>query len=348
MPEPPAPRLPWGALLAVFAALLAGAVLFAVRAHDEPGLPVYFGVPKFTLTDQDGRRVTDTDLRGHVWVVDFVFTGCTTTCPELGSRYYELAELFPGDVKLVSITVDPDRDTPAVMREYMTRHYKSDLARWWWLTGDKRTIYDLMQHGFKVGEPDAPTATDIPHTPLILLVDARGRVRGSYDGTDYEGTFKTRLIPDLRALHEAQKPLRHARRLSAVNAALNATSALLLSLGLVLIRLRRSGAHQACMLATCFVSLLFLASYAFYHLVVGSVRFAGEGWVRPVYFGILLSHTVLALTIVPLAVVTLARGLGGRFDRHRAIAKWTLPLWLYVSVTGVIVYVLLYVAYPGR
>lgn len=92
-------------------------------------------------------------------------------------------------------------------------------------------------------------------------------------------------------------------------------------------------------------SVLFLASYVIYHLRVGVVHFMGQGWIRPVYFTLLTTHTILAIVIVPLAVITLSRALTSRFDRHRAIARWTLPIWLYVSVTGVIVYLLLYRLY---
>lgn len=101
-------------------------------------------------------------------------------------------------------------------------------------------------------------------------------------------------------------------------------------------------AHRACMIAALTVSSLFLISYLIYHAQVGSVRFQGQGWVRPLYFSILLSHTTLAMGLVPLAALTLRNALKRRFDRHRRIARWTLPVWLYVSVTGVIVYLMLY------
>lgn len=130
--------------------------------------------------------------------------------------------------------------------------------------------------------------------------------------------------------------------LPAVNAGLNATTALLLSIGWAMIRRRRVAAHRACMLSAFAVSTLFLASYLFYHAHAGLRHFQGSGWIRPVYFAILFSHTVLAAAIVPLAVVTAGLGLSARFPRHRRIARWTLPLWLYVSLTGVVVYVLLY------
>jgi len=133
--------------------------------------------------------------------------------------------------------------------------------------------------------------------------------------------------------------------LPTVNAGLNSLSALLLVSGFVCIRRRRITAHRRCMLAAFSTSCLFLVSYLVYHAQVGSVRFTGQGWIRPVYFAILISHTVLAAAIVPLAVVTLRRGLRADFARHRRIARWTLPIWMYVSITGVVVYLLLYHVY---
>ncbi len=130
--------------------------------------------------------------------------------------------------------------------------------------------------------------------------------------------------------------------LPTVNASLNATTSVLLVTGWLLIRRKKIAAHRAVMITALAVSVLFLASYLYYHAHIGSKPFEGRGWIRPVYFSILLSHTVLAAAVVPLALVTLVRGLRARYDRHRAIARWTLPIWLYVSVTGVIVYVLLY------
>lgn len=130
--------------------------------------------------------------------------------------------------------------------------------------------------------------------------------------------------------------------LPAVNAFLNGTSAVLLSAGFVFIRRKHIAAHRACMLSAFGVSALFLVSYLVYHAQAGSVPFQGRGWVRPVYFALLLSHIVLAAVIVPLALTTIHRAWTGRFDRHRRIARWTLPIWLYVSVTGVLIYLMLY------
>ena len=132
------------------------------------------------------------------------------------------------------------------------------------------------------------------------------------------------------------------RDLPTLNAALNALSAILLATGYVLIRKRRIAAHRRAMISAFVCSTLFLVSYLVYHFQVGSVRFPGTGAARTLYLAILLSHTLLAAAVPVLAPITLFRGLASRFDRHRAIARWTLPIWLYVSVTGVAVYWMLY------
>ena len=127
-----------------------------------------------------------------------------------------------------------------------------------------------------------------------------------------------------------------------IDASLNGTSAVLLLTGRSLIKHGRMAAHRAVMITALVSSSLFLTSYLYYHWHVGSIHFQGQGWTRPVYFSILISHTILAAAIVPMIIITLSRALRGRFDRHRAIARWTYPLWMYVSVTGVIVYFMLY------
>ena len=135
--------------------------------------------------------------------------------------------------------------------------------------------------------------------------------------------------------------------LPALNAALNALSACLAVTGYIRIRRGDVPGHRRCMLSAVGASALFLAGYLILRYVAGLTRFAGEGWIRPVYFAVLLTHTVLAAVIVPMVLVTLARDLREDFDRHRRVARWTLPLWLYVSVTGVLIYWLLYHLYPA-
>ncbi len=128
----------------------------------------------------------------------------------------------------------------------------------------------------------------------------------------------------------------------ALNAVLNGASAALLAAGYRFIRGKQVTRHRICMAAAVGTSSIFLVSYLYYHWHVGSVHFQGTGWSRPVYFTILLSHTILAASLLVLVPITLARALRQRFDRHRAIARWTLPIWMYVSVTGVVIYLMLY------
>jgi uncharacterized membrane protein YozB (DUF420 family) len=130
--------------------------------------------------------------------------------------------------------------------------------------------------------------------------------------------------------------------LPTLNAVLNATSAILLACGFAMIRRRRVTAHRACMIAAFAASLLFLTSYTIYHAQAGSRPFPGHGIARPIYFAILISHVTLAALILPMAILTLTRALRAQYARHMKIARWTLPIWLYVSVTGVVIYVMLY------
>ena len=133
--------------------------------------------------------------------------------------------------------------------------------------------------------------------------------------------------------------------LPSVNATLNATSAVLLIVGYYHIRQGRQQVHRACMLAAFSVSVLFLVSYLVYHFHAGATHFTGQGWIRSVYFVLLISHTILAALVPFLALLTLSRALRQQFERHRILARWTLPVWLYVSVTGVVIYWLLYHVY---
>lgn len=127
-----------------------------------------------------------------------------------------------------------------------------------------------------------------------------------------------------------------------LNAALNSSSFVFLLLGYFFIKRKNVRAHKICMLTVFGLSSLFLTSYLIYHFNHGSQPFPGEGWLRPVYFSILITHTLLASAILPMALVTLYRGLTRKFESHKKIARWTLPIWLYVSITGVLIYLMLY------
>ena len=134
----------------------------------------------------------------------------------------------------------------------------------------------------------------------------------------------------------------------ALNATLNGASAVLITTGRALIGRKQVRLHRACMIAAVVTSSIFLICYLYYHAHVGSVRFPGQGWVRPLYFTILISHTILAAAVVPLVLLSLSYGLRARFDRHRRISRWTFPVWLYVSVTGVVIYIMLYQIYGAH
>jgi putative membrane protein len=135
---------------------------------------------------------------------------------------------------------------------------------------------------------------------------------------------------------------------AALNASLNGLSAFLLAGGFAAIRDGKRDVHKALMVSAFAVSTVFLVSYVIYHLRVGHVVFQGQGWIRPVYFVLLLSHTLLAIVIVPLILVTLRRAWLEKFDKHKILARWTLPLWFYVCVTGVIIYLMVYQIYAPR
>lgn len=135
---------------------------------------------------------------------------------------------------------------------------------------------------------------------------------------------------------------------AALNASLNGSSAVLLACGYAAIRIGKVAVHKFFMISAFVVSTVFLISYLAYHYRVGHVVFQGQGWIRPVYFALLLTHTVLAIVIVPMILITLRRAWLERFDKHKVIARWTLPLWFYVSVTGVIVYLMVYQIYAPK
>jgi len=130
--------------------------------------------------------------------------------------------------------------------------------------------------------------------------------------------------------------------LPSLNAILNATCALLLTAGFYFIKRKNIGAHRICMGSAFLVSIFFLTSYLYYHAKFGSTPFRGQGLIRPIYFSLLITHTILAVTVLPLAITTLVFALKNKIDRHKRLARWTFPIWMYVSVTGVVVYWFLY------
>ena len=184
----------------------------------------------------------------------------------------------------------------------------------------------------------------VAHATRLVVMDPSGAIRGYYDGDSEDGRVRARE----RALFfsDAARP----SSLPLINACLNATSALLLLLGYAAIRADRKRLHVACMGAATLVSVLFLASYTLYHFTVvpevGTTPYNGTGWRRTAYLVMLLTHVVLAAVNLPMILRTLFLARGARWEEHRSLARWTFPIWLYVSVTGVLVYLVLYVWNP--
>jgi protein SCO1/2 len=341
--------------------IVAGTVLFSAglvtvgsaltsRVSGRPAEPVRagrdlgdlgFDLGSYRLTERSGRAVTEADLAGDVWVADFIFTRCPSSCPRITSVMKGLQGRLQGtSVRLVSLSVDPEFDTPEVLTRY-ARSFGADPDRWWFLTGKESEIYDLILNRFhiSVAKTDESAARQgaeaVAHSARLVLVDRGNTAIGVFDSDD------PKEVDDLVA--RARRKASWARPLPAVNATLNGTCALLLMLGWFLIMTRRVRGHAACMISAVVVSALFLASYLLYHFEAGSMAFRGQGALKATYLSILLSHTLLAtFGVVPLVTLTLIRAIRGNFQKHAEIARVTFPIWLYVSITGVIIYWMLY------
>jgi protein SCO1/2/putative membrane protein len=359
------------------------------RADDAQPLWDPEGIEDFSLTECHGQTVTKADLLGKPWVACFIFTRCAGPCPRVSQQMRVLQDRLKGlDVRLVSFSVDPENDTPEVLRDY-AKSYKVDPARWWFLTGNKDVIFHLILNSFRVrveDDPRRPPGNEVIHSTMLMYVDAAGVVRARFDAQDDVDMAKLRRLllgksdaTDARLIKEAEEEERRQRRamelatadpqfrssaaeqysdgaqvpdwvvrLPAVNASLNALATVLLVAGWTLIKAGKPRAHKLVMMTAFNVSALFLACYLLYHFQLhhytgsGSRKFAGEGAIRMVYFPLLISHILLAFAVAILAPMTIYRALTDQFERHKRLARITFPIWLYVSVTGVIIYFLLY------
>lgn len=347
--------------------------LFALRG--EPSAPraaqdfgdLAMEAGSFDLVERSGRKVTDGDLADRVWIGSFIFTRCPLSCPRISSVMKGLqAKLAGSHVLLVSISVDPDHDTPPVLADYAAR-FGAEGDRWWFLTGNRDAIYSLIRDRFRLSVMENPApdpeakGESILHSDRLALVD-RGRIVGLFDSTDPSA------IDDLIAQARRRASPPWVRLLPPINASLNTLCAVLLLVGWISIRRRhrarqvdegllavvvvppaprlRSSAvrgHVTCMALAVATSAAFLTCYLLYHYHAGSVAFRGQGAIRPLYFTILISHTLLAtFGVVPLVSWTLFRALRQDFSRHAQVAAVTFPIWLYVSLTGILIYLLLY------
>lgn len=296
----------------------------------------------FRFTERSGRPITETDLGERVWIGAFIFTRCPASCPKISAVMKGLqGELLGTGVRLVSISVDPDHDTPEVLSQYADG-LGADKRRWFFLHAPRETVYNLIHNGFKLPieqaspEEVAAGAEAVFHSSKLALVDRGNRVVGFFDSAS-PAEVRT-LVAKSKQLDRAWVAL-----LPKVNASLNGLSTLLLIVGLGLIRARYQRGHIVCMAAALVVSALFLCCYLVYHAMIrGGMPFGGAGPIRVLYFTILLSHVILAAAVVPLIVLTVLRALQGHYHRHAAIARITYPVWLYVAITGVVVYWMLY------
>ena len=293
---------------------------FRPAAEDLSAAPKEIG--PFRLTDESGRAVTDADLAGKVWVADFIFTRCPSSCPKLSAQMAALQKALAGTgVELVSLSVDPEHDTPPVLSAYAKR-FGAIPGRWTFLTGPRDDVYRLILDQFQLyversSEEDRRQGAEaVSHSNRLVLLDRGNRIVGIYDSND----------PDaMKALVSKAKPLDlgWVLRLPTVNATLNGSCAVLLVAAWLLVRSGRPKAHAAVMTVCLVVSALFLTCYLVYHYHVGSVPFRGQGSARTVYFAVLLSHTVLAVAAVPLIALTTV--VPGPCDRSSSGTSVELP-----------------------
>lgn len=300
-------------------------------------------IGNFSLTERSGEKITGEMLKGKICIFNFIFTRCATYCPLMSQQFSIMQDIIGKykNVYLISITGDPEFDNTKVLQEFANKYGAKN--RWLFLTGDKETIYNLSINKFQLGLKKATPqelkeGTDIiMHSTKFILVDEKGKIRGYYDSKEQKSIQK--LYEDLDKLVKKRDII---LQLPTINAVLNGLSAILLLLGFISVKTSRIKLHKIFMISAFCTSILFLISYLIYHYRVGSAPFKGKEITKYIYFGILTTHSILATIIVPLSVITIFLGLKHAIKRHKKIASITLPLWLYVSISGIAVYMMLY------
>jgi protein SCO1 len=299
-------------------------------------------IAPFTLTDPDGKEFSSEKLLGKVWVAHFFYVACKE-CNQTTPVMSELQKRIQGKPDLLIVSISLNDDSPADLKRF-AQDWGAVPGQWLFLTGPKKVVKEISEKSFALGLDEPPGAAAdsvIAHDSKVVVVDRQGVFQGYIDRKDPSAV--DRLVPRMRELASSRYTL------SAFNAVLNFSCAVLLVLGYIAIRGRLILLHKACMLTALTTSAVFLASYLYYHFVVLAgqpPRFPGVGPVWYVYIAILLSHTILAVIVAPLALTVTYLGLRNNLSRHVRLARWTLPIWLYVSVTGVVVYWMLYQLYP--
>jgi cytochrome oxidase Cu insertion factor (SCO1/SenC/PrrC family) len=285
-------------------------LLFALKQSKSFFLPVYGKVADFSLLDQNKKEVTLGDLKGKVWVADFIFTTCSGICPTMSKNMSALHHDFArrSNVRLVSISVNPENDSSEALNLY-AKKYKAQGSQWIFLTGRREDIQKLAVESFKMGD-----MKDIVfHSALFTLVDRKAQIRGYYDGTD-EAALK-QLHKDLSKLSFPVLPT--------INASLNGLAGVFLLFGFIAIKRRNKNAHHKWMMAAFSCSALFLCTYVYYHATTHLLtRYQGQGIWKGIYFFILGTHTPLAILIVPFILMAIRHAIKGNFEKHTRITRW--------------------------
>lgn len=330
----------------------------------------FYEVPKFAFTDRGGETVTLEHLLGQPWIAIPFFVKCAGPCPsitrDIAGRLIPLLEGTP--IKVVSFSIDPSIDTPEKLDEYV-KLFGADDERWLFLRNDsEEAMHRFLNEGLKVpvqrDEDQGNPGLAIVHGTRMPVIDAAGRIAGWYELRD--PSLGERGIPideaepilagqyaliaaRARALAglEYVWPLRKPSRIPLVNASLNGTAFVLLIAGFVAIRRGKREAHARLMRGAFLVSAAFLGFYLYYHAVVlplsgGPTKYNGVGAAKVAYLLVLLTHIVLAVVNLPMVLRVLWLAHKGDWERHKRLARWTFPIWVYVSLTGVLVYLVLY------
>ena len=324
--------------------LMAAIFLFMFYHAPRPPLkiidPYILGnIHDFQLINSENQKVTLKDFKDKIWVADFFFTTCSGICPMLSGHMSRLQKTFKDypDVKLVSFSVNPEQDNPEALKAY-AKKFQADTRQWIFLTGSREEITRLAVGSFKMGDINEP----INHSSYFTLVDRDGRIRGYYDTADVRNIDN--VIKDVRKLLKTE----HWPLLPTINASLNALAGIFLVLGFLAIKRKDRAQHKKLMLCAFASSTLFLCCYLYYHLTSrGITHYQGKGIGKIIYFTILGTHTPLAVLIVPFIIMAIRYALRGEFDKHTKIPRWLYPTWGYVSVTGVLIYLMLYVFPAG-
>jgi protein SCO1/2 len=366
-------------------ALVLGPLQAPTRAQaPAPVLPTWdqAGIADFELQECRGRKVTKADLLGQPWLAAFIFTKCAGPCPLVSSEMKKLQDATRDiPLRLVSFTVDPDRDTPEVLQFYADK-LGADPDRWWFLTGDKPTIFGLVRNSFKmiVDEAENPQpGFEVIHSIEIMHVNADGVVVGRYNARNelhmarlkkvVQGKMEPGEAQRLNALPTDAAPTEVAEtadtgeetqataageiprwvlRLPTTNALLNALATICLVSGYVFIKRGDQKSHGAMMLSALITSAVFLGCYLTYHFALqrytgsSSQPYQGPPALKPLYLCILVPHILLAPVATGMALTTVWHAWRKNWAKHRRLARFTFPIWLYVSVTGVIIYLMVY------